>query len=250
VALGFWRDEGRLPIDDAAASDGDNRMLGPILEAQAATLPEYRVTKAARPPKIDGELNDPAWTAAAQVELVGSFDGQKPATRTTARLLYDDQAVYVAFDCEDPDVWGTLLNRDEAIYTQEVVEIFIDANGDGRTYNEMEVSPHNTVFDAYFPARRQGMDLTFDAQMQTAVKVRGTLDNPNDRDDGWSVEMRIPIARLAEVPNVPPKKGDRWRFNLFRLEHLERRNVEGQAFSPLFVGDFHHLPRFGWLVFE
>jgi hypothetical protein len=50
---------------------------------------------------------------------------------------------------------------------------------------------------------------------------------------------------------VPPQKGDRWRFNAYRLEHLARRtNIEGQSFSPLFVGDFHALPRFGWLVFE
>jgi hypothetical protein len=86
--------------------------------------------------------------------------------------------------------------------------------------------------------------------VKTALKVRGTLDNPADRDEGWTVELQIPFARLAEVPNVPPKKGDRWRFNLYRLEHLERRAVEGQAFSPLFVGDFHALSRFGWLTFE
>ena len=58
------------------------------------------------------------------------------------------------------------------------------------------------------------------------------------------------FARLAEVPNAPPRKGERWRFNAYRLEHVERRQVEGQSFSPLFVGDFHALPRFGWLVFE
>ncbi len=250
LAIGFWQGNSRLPVDDPATSAGENRMAGPLLEAQGPALPEYHVGKTAKPPKIDGELSDPAWKDASAVELVGSYDGAKPATRTTAKLLYDDQNLYLSFDCEDPDVWGTLLQRDEAIYTQEVVELFVDANGDGRTYNEMEVSPHNTIFDAYFPARRQGMDLTFDAQMQTAVKVRGTIDDPSDRDDGWSVEIKLPISRLAEVPNNPPKKGDRWRFNLFRLEHLERRNVEGQAFSPLFVGDFHHLPRFGWLVFE
>jgi hypothetical protein len=67
---------------------------------------------------------------------------------------------------------------------------------------------------------------------------------------GWSVELRIPLARLAQVPHLPPKPGDRWRFNLYRLEHLGRKQVEGQSFSPLFQGDFHNLPRFGWLVFD
>ncbi|QRN94312.1 carbohydrate-binding family 9-like protein [Archangium violaceum] len=250
VVLGFWQGDARLPVDDPSAHMGDNRLFGPQLGGAAPLLPEYSVRRAAKAPAIDGVLDDAVWKDATPVVLRGSFDGRPASLRTEARLAYDDQHLYVAFDVEDPDVWGTLRKRDEPIYEQEVVEIFLDANADGRTYNEMQVSPHNVTFDAYFPARRQGMDLAWDSGMTTAVKVRGTLDEPSDRDEGWRVEMRIPFARLAEVPRLPPGKGDRWRFNLYRLEHVERRQVEGQAFSPLFVGDFHALPRFGWLVFE
>jgi hypothetical protein len=259
VVLGFWREDQRLPVDQRNAHDGTMRALGPLIGGPAGanagpgagqSLPEYSVTRAAKPPSIDGELSDPAWQSAREVQLVGSFDGRAVSLRTTARLLYDDRFLYVAFDAEDPDVWGTLMKRDESIYEQEVVEIFLDADADGRTYNEMQVSPNNVTFDAYFPARRQGMDPSWDSQMQTAVKVRGTVNEASDRDEGWSAEMKIPFARLASVPNVPPRAGDRWRFNLYRLEHIGRTRVEGQAFSPLFVGDFHALPRFGWLVFE
>ena len=230
--------------------DGQNRMLGPALAVQSEALPEYHVTRAPKPPVIDGVLTDQVWAKARAVELVNSLDGRRTTVRTVARLLYDDEHLYVSFDCEDPDVWGTLMKRDDPIYNEEVVEIFIDANGDGRTYNEIEVSPNNTVFDAYFPARRQGMDTGWDSGVKSAVRVRGTLNDPSDRDEGWTVEMAIPIRRLAEVPHLPPRPGDRWRFNLYRLEHIERKRVEGQAFSPLYLGDFHHLPRFGWLVFD
>jgi hypothetical protein len=250
LVLGFWQGDRRLPVDQRSAEDGQNRMLGPVLQAKSDSVPEYHVHKTKKPPVIDGRLDDQVWKSAAPVELVRSLDGSKPSLRTVARLLYDDKHLYVAFDCEDPDVWGTLRNRDDPIYNEEVVEIFLDANADGKTYNEIEVSPNNTIFDAYFPARRQGMDLSWDSGVKSAVQVSGTLNDPSDKDQGWTVEMQIPIARLAEVPHVPPRPGDRWRFNLYRLEHLNRKAVEGQAFSPLFVGDFHHLPRFGWLVFE
>ncbi|HYO59712.1 carbohydrate-binding family 9-like protein [Archangium sp.] len=250
VVLGFWQGDERLAVDDPNAHAGDNRMLGPQLGGGLSPLPEYPLRRAARAPVIDGELDDAVWKTASPVVLRGSFDGRQPSLRTEARLAYDDQHLYAAFDVEDPDVWGTFRQRDEPIYEQEVVEIFLDANADGRTYNELQVSPHNVHFDAYFPARRQGMDLSWDSGMQTAVKVRGTLDTPGDRDEGWRVEMRIPLARLAKVPNLPPRKGERWRFNVYRLEHVGRQQVEGQSFSPLFVGDFHALPRFGWLVFE
>jgi hypothetical protein len=87
--------------------------------------------------------------------------------------------------------------------------------------------------------------------MKTAVKVRGTIDDDSDKDQGWSAEMAIPIASLNQVPRVPPQKGDVWRFNAYRLEHYVRRQqIDGQSFSPLFVGDFHALPRFGKLIFD
>lgn len=250
LMLGFYQGEQRLPVDQRQAQDGSNRMVGPEITVASAALPEYHAKKTVHPPRIDGALDDAAWKEATPVVLGNSFDGSATHVRTTARVLYDDHFLYVAFDCEDPDVWGTLLKRDEAIYNEEVVEIFLDANADGRTYNELEVSPHNTIFDAYFPARRQGMDTSWDSHMVTAVKVNGTIDDPSDRDVGWTVEMKIPFDRLAEVPHLPPHPGDRWRFNLYRLEHLDRKQVEGQAFSPLFQGDFHNLPRFAWLVFD
>ena len=34
------------------------------------------------------------------------------------------------------------------------------------------------------------------------------------------------------------------------LELPDRKNAQGQAFSPLFVGDFHAVDRFAWLVFD
>jgi hypothetical protein len=86
-----------------------------------------------------------------------------------------------------------------------------------------------------------------DSGMTTAVKVRGTLDSrrtarglaggaEDSLSPGW------PRCRRAA------KKGERWRIQPLPLRALERRQVEG-SFSPL-RGDFHALPRFGWLVYE
>lgn len=275
MVMGFWQGDQRLPVDDPKAQDGANRMLGPVIQvgageaaepaapaatalppaapaapsAPAADLPSYAVKRAKQAPQIDGDLADPTWADATPVELVGSFDGRKPSARTTARMLYDDQHLYVSFDCEDAHIWGTLFKRDDSIYTQEVVEIFLDADGDGRTYNEIEVSPNNTLFDASFPERRTGMNLSWDSGTRSAVKFKGTINNPSDRDQGWTVEMAVPFSKLAKVPRLPPRKGDGWRFNLYRLDG-EGGRQEGMAFSPLFVGDFHHLPRFGRLNFD
>lgn len=252
LRLGFWRGDERLAVDDAAKQDGQMRVLGPKLEAVGEKLPEYRALRATKPPTIDGKLDDAVWKQAEAVNLVMSFDGKPTTVRTTARLAWDDKNIYVAFDCEDKDVWGSLRNKDDAIYNEDVAEIFIDADGDGKTYNELQVSPHNVNFDASFVTHRSDLPtaMKWESGMKTAVQVRGTLDDDADKDEGWSAEMQIPIAHLTAVPKVPPAPGDKWRFNVYRLEHhVRRKEIEGQAFSPLFKGDFHHSPRFGWLIF-
>ena len=257
LVMGFWNDQGRLAVDDPKQQDGQSRVFGPKLEgggqaAQAPGLPEYHAPRAAKPPTIDGRLDDAVWQAAPAQVLVGSYDGRPVSRKTTFKVTWDDKNLYLAFDCEDPDVWGTLRKHDEAIYNEEVVGAFIDADGDGKTYNELELSPHNVTFDAAFVTRRSDLPkaIEWESGMVTAVQINGTLDDDKP-DVGWTAEMEIPLEHLSNVPHLPPQKGDRWRFNAYRLEHLQRgKQIEGQAFSPLFQGDFHNLPRFGWLVFE
>ncbi len=253
IMLGFWNDSGRLPPDSPQAHDGIGRVFGPKLESAAPPLPEYHSLKVAKAPTIDGKLDDDAWKSAPAVTLTTSYDGREAQRKTRFRAVYDDQFMYVAFDCDDPDVWGTMLKKDDPIYNEEVVEVFFDADGDGATYNELQVSPHNTNFDASFVARRSDLAeaMKWESGMTTAVEVRGTLDKSDDVDLGWSAEMKIPMANLNHVPRLPPQKGDKWRFNAYRLEHfVHSKSIEGQSFSPLFVGDFHALPRFGWFVFD
>jgi len=251
--LGFWNDSGRLQVDTAPLSDGDARVMGPKIEGPAPQpLPEYVAVRAAKAPVIDGKLDDAAWAGATEQPLTRSFDGGPVSRKTTFRIVYDDQFLYVAFHSEDKDLWGTLRKKDDPIYNEDVVEVFLDADGDGRTYNELQVSPHNVNFDASFVARRSDLAeaMKWESGMKTAVFLKGTLDDDAE-DEFWDAEMQIPLANLNSVPRLPPQKGDKWRFNAYRLEHLARRtNVEGQSFSPLFIGDFHALPRFGWLIFN
>lgn len=254
LLVGFFTPNGRTPGDRSDKFFSDNRAIGPILaKFTPAPIPTYEIFKAKKPPTIDGNLNDPVWTTAPVAKLVRSFEGTSTTRATTFRMLWDDAFIYVGFDAEDSDVWGTLRNHDDAIYTEEAVEVFFDADGDGATYNELEVSPRNVTFDAEFVTRRSDLPtaIKWESGMVSAVAVRGTLDNPRDTDKGWTTEMKIPIAKLTHIPHIPPQEGDVWRFNAYRLEHLKRgSDVEGQAYSPVFVGDFHNLQRFAQLRFS
>jgi hypothetical protein len=254
VYVGLYQGDKRMPLDPPARGPEDRLLAAKITLASAtnqAPLPTYKAPRRKGPITVDGVLDEADWkNAPSTAPFVSSMDGSKTKYLTQAKLLWDDQFLYVAFTCEDQDVWSDFTKHDDKLYTQEAVELFVDADGDGKTYNELEIAPTNATFDAYFPARRQGMDLSWESGMTSAVKVDGTLNNPNDIDKGWTAEAKIPLKSFAAVPHLPPRPGDKWRINLYRLDwHTNRKINEGSAFSPLYQGDFHNLPRFGWLEF-
>ena len=206
----------------------------------------YHVHRAAAPISIDGALLESAWDRADRSgPFVRSLDGKAAAAATEARLLWDDETLYVAFQCEDANVATPFTRDDQALYTSNVVEIFLNPSGDLAHYVEIEVAPSNALFDASFTGRRAGMDLAWSSGARHAVQVDGTLNDPQDVDRGWTVELAIPFAKLPGAPR--PRRGDQWRFNLYRLRQPPG---EGQAYSPPMVGDFHAVEKFATLRFE
>lgn len=199
---------------------------------------------------VDGLLDERAWAGAQRVALVDSLTGETPRYGTEARLLWDEASLYVGFDCEDDEVWARAGRRDDdAIYEDEVVEIFLDPSGSGNGYLELEVSPANVRFDARFASWRADLAAArrWSSGARTAVHVDGALttgDEPPAAARGWHVEVALPWDALG----LRPAPGSRWRMNLYRIENRNRRRVvEGSAFSAPLRADFHALDRFGWL---
>ena len=213
---------------------------------------DYVVHRAGGRVEIDGVLAESAWDRAVKAgPFVRSLDGRPASAATEARLLWDDDQLYVAFLAEDTDVSSTFVNDDEKLYTSNVVEIFLNPSGDGSRYDEIEVAPTNALFDASFTGGpRQGMDLSWSSHARHAVHVDGTLNDSRDVDRGWTVELAIPFGSLTGMPKPRPQRGDRWKFNLYRLRQGPGQPGEGQAYSPPMRGDFHALDRFATLRFE
>ena len=195
----------------------------------------YAVERASTPIVIDGELDEFAWKAAAQINgfdrILDSYNRVLYPTR--ARMLWDDENFYFAFVCQDADMWAIYDNEDEALWEEEVVEVFIDPDGDGRNYLELEVNPQNTVVDLNIlqlsPTWEADRDWDI-AGLQTAVLAHGTVNDSLSLDQGWTAEIAIPWAAMATRigGGDRPSPGDTWRLNLYRIERKAGRRVMGQ----------------------
>lgn len=176
---------------------------------------------------IDGKLSESNWQKAPWTDLFIDIEGDvkaKPRFSTRAKMLWDDQFFYVGAEMEEPEVWATLTERDAIIFYDNDFEVFIDPDGDSHQYYELEVNAFATPWDLLLikPYRDEGPAVhSWDIQgLKTAVDVQGSLNQPGDRDQGWSVEIAIPWQVLKECAHkpAPPLAGDQWRINFSRVE--------------------------------
>jgi len=174
---------------------------------------------------IDGRLDEPPWRAAAWSEPFIDIEGdRRPHLATRIKMLWDDENLYIGADLEEPDIWATLKARDSVIFQDNDIEVFIDPDGDTHGYYELEVNAFGTEWDLMLPQpyRDGGPAIhAWDiAGLQTRVDVRGTINRPGDRDEGWSVEIAMPWAILREAApeRRAPKPGEQWRVNFSRVQ--------------------------------
>jgi hypothetical protein len=83
-------------------------------------------------------------------------------------------------------------------------------------------------------------------KLKWAVQVNGTVDGKNG-DKEWTCEIALPMEDVVTAKNLPPRAGDRWRANLYRMESRPKPAL--LAWSPTLKDDFHLPNMFGEIVF-
>lgn len=222
---------------------------------EKGALPRYTVRRAAGKIAVDGRLDEADWKQAASV---GDFrfawwtGGKKE--QTEAKLLWDDENLYVSFRCEDAHIFGEHTERDSAVYRDDCVEVFTAPNPDQpNNYFNIEMNVREGFLDQHHP-EGPGVKLKeeWNAKgVKIAVTIEGTLNDDSDRDSGWILEAAIPFANFAAVAkNTPPEEGDVWHLNLNRLGG--KTNPQYSQWSPGKTDrpNFHAPDTFGRVVFS
>lgn len=176
---------------------------------------------------------------------------------TTFQAVWSDEALFVRFAAVDAAPWHTLAERDDPLWEEEVVEIFLDLDRSGTHYAEVEISPANVVCDVRMvrPSPDKEMDLGWNLEgIETRVRQLAIDGRP-----GWVATARMPWSGFRTLPSaaaigLPPAPGDRWRFNVFRIKRPwgpqdPTRDVVFAAWSEPSGSSFHEPAVFRDLTF-
>ena len=183
--------------------------------------------------RIDGRLDDSAWASA---QVATDFrqrepsEGAQATLPTEVRVLWDDEALYVAARMRDPSpdsIIALLARRDEMTPSDEFF-VGIDGDRDRRTAYVFSVTPRGTRTDVLIYNDNM-RDPSWDAVWQAATRVDET---------GWTAEMRIPLTQLRARANAP------WGVNFFRWIARRREDTQWALIpraSPAWVSHYGEL---------
>jgi len=249
-------------------------LIPSTLHSQDEKLPHYPIKKIRKPISIDGKINERIWEKAKWTNDFTDITGDKakrPGFRTRCKILWDDNHLYIAAELEEPHLWATMTKHDDIIYREHDFEVFIDPGADQTNYFEIEVNALNTTMELFMnkPYNKGGnYDLNWNAEgMISAVKLQGSLNDQNDIDTAWTLEMMIPFKALQkEGRPYKPKKGSTWRINFSRVEwdmemkegkYGVKRNDQGKkmpennwVWSPIGFVNMHIPEKWGYITFK
>ena len=190
---------------------------------------------AARPPVIDGKLDDPCWkdVPAAGAFLTYGDERSEASPPTTFKAVFDQHALYLAVSCAEPGMAG-LVNPAQGVDTG--TEQYVGVNS-----LEIFLDPGRTRAHCYqFVVAADGRE--YDGEGKDAKWHVQWLASPSVGADGWTLELAIPYASLGVGA---PRTGDTWGLNVCRNRGPYDSNA---TWSP--VGEVFHTPAlFGALVF-
>ncbi|MBT4099550.1 MAG: carbohydrate-binding family 9-like protein [Gemmatimonadetes bacterium] len=219
-------------------------------------LPSMVIERAPGPIKIDGQV-DNIWKKAESVDFVFPWNdtAAEDAQSTQARMLWDDDNLYLLFECVDPFLDSEVTEKDGPVYQEDAVEIFATPRAEDVTaYFGYEMNINGALLDymAFEGGEQHTKSIHFNWEnegVEIATSFDGTLNDHADTDAGWILEMVIPFDNFRHLGGtIPPVEGDVWRLNLNRTKGYNGQFSQWSD-SATDHADFHRSARFGRATF-
>ena len=196
---------------------------------------------------IDGDLSD--WKTSFLGPFVVHNSGAKSTQQTFVSLSWNNENLYIAYHSEDSKIIGSPKEKDsEIFYTDDLVEFFIDPDGDGKNYLEIGVNAFSTNYDMLIECISRDCG---GWKTSSALTISGIETVSKITSEGFCTEIKIPFSSLKTIKNGNfnmPEIGTKWKGNAFRIDYGNTTEyLEIQSYSSRKFG-FHHPKEFA--VFE
>lgn len=204
----------------------------------------YRCKKIDSVLDIDGKLEEGCWSKAEKIALVENVTGNESRNNTVVRALWNDEYLYISFECDDDHKVATMTEYNDKLYEEDVVEVFIDEDNDLKTYIEIEVNPLNALLHYYIINDLKG-NIDGYAKVKKDIITAVQYDEKNNK---WTTEIAIPFKEFIKCKDNAPGLGDTWKINFYRID----RKAEGDEYSawiPTGKINFHMPKFFGEFMF-
>jgi len=186
-----------------------------INSIDAQTFPIYKTKEKI---SINGDLSE--WKTPFLGPFVIHNSGDKAFQNTFVSLSWNDENLYIAYKCNDSQIIGSLQKKDSQIFnTDDLVEIFLDPDGDSQNYIEIGVNAFSTNYDLLLKCISEECG-GWNTAMDFDIKGLETVSKINK--DGYIVEIKIPFSSLKKIKNggfSKPKVGTKWNGNAFRIDY-------------------------------
>jgi hypothetical protein len=221
--------------------------------AAAQELPHYDIYRASSPITIDARLDEAAWKQTPPVSpFVFGRSKEGEQEQTVARLLWDDENLYVSYLCHDKHISAYVTQRHGPVSNDDCVEIFLSPNPEKVTnYYTFEINAIGTMLNRCRTDWWKGPPTWEPEGVRYRTTFHGLPRKDESSDDAqWIVELAIPLRNFVrDAAHTPPQDGDQWRLNLMRTGG--KTNAQDSTWSPIAPPSrsFHTPTSFGWVRF-
>ncbi|HVS63864.1 MAG TPA: DUF5916 domain-containing protein [Thermoanaerobaculia bacterium] len=210
------------------------------LVAQGSSLerPRLRAVRLSEAPVLDGRVeDDPVWAEVAASEgfrQTRPYAGEESSERTTVRVGYTGETLYIAVVCFDRDSKKIIVSdtrRDASLRDSDSLQVILDPFEDRQNGFVFGTNPAGILYDGQVSnegqgnlggARFQGGAMGgFNLNWDGVWEARSVIG-----DFGWSTELAIPFKTLR----YPAGRVQSWGINFQR--NIRRYN-EVAFWAPL-----------------
>lgn len=203
---------------------------------------------------ISGKGDNENWEKTEWLELTQRKVHDYLLFETRLKTLYSENGIYFLFECEDDKLTSTMNADFSDLWKEDVVEIFLLPDDQYPVYFEYEISPLNYELPILIYnnegelLRWQPFHYESNRQTRHETYIIRESYGCDCEINGWIAEFFIPFKLIKPLNNVPPKKGDKWKANFYRIDYDYTGGTQW-TWMPI-KKSFHELDKFGTVIFN